>query len=1466
MKFTSRYLAQYSYLRLEVFIMKENKKRNIIDNSSLIATTVTGVLGVATGIPVIQAAAYLPPIVQAFFKKIDVDNKIGINLSDDLKNLILSTCEATKNQLQQKNASIADFFDHACARIEFELMKDFSVENVDVYFKGCIERDARCECMDLTDKDLQDLVNIFMTAFINNLPYYSRLADYLSTLILFNHEQRIRSLEKKEEDENPDSSYELINSNSTDEVRKISKKYFNIIKNRGRFKGYSEVQESKEVITKIADVIFLKNLEGSIEKTLEEIVFPQEMEWKDSISLCGKGGSGKTYQFLRLIEIILDENNNKYHEIIPFYLEINDIKKNQEEPVLYSISMNHGLNVNKLKDILETHASQCIIFADGLNEITDRDTRGCVIDDICNIREKYKTRVVLSSRDDHSQQFNSRNRGSNQKFTAAKVCDLKPSQINKYFEICLKGCNITLLYSDIMPLTQHLLCTAQGLSMYMALFKSRIKKGNYDALEFSSLGKLLQSYCDWILEIDRTDDSENLSFEKYMMKIAYNMVLKGIFQIDERDVIKVLGKKGGRKKLENLKSNNKAIKIFASHGTGNYEFSHQNFRDYYAALRLSNVIKSICENNINDIISKYITNNYMTTNDEILSLCSDFLSSNDIQKVIDCIRKLEVQDYSFALCVLIKLYSFIHSNDISSMNLSGLDLTSVSLSNYKLYSMRDRNSFRSINLYNSVISEDTFLLNALQDASSTICSYECDGKLYVTAFSASNALTYNIEDNIWESYRDMPNKNWVNCCCIIKDCIFKHHQTNVILLGYDDGTISVFNKNYKAMNLYKPQNNECSGIESILCVNKNGRYLIVFCDSIGRVFLINCCSDLSSNCYTIHLLNRFNNEMVESVDNVCANKTRHLKNSKKIIPCSRLTKSDKHIYLCFGSSIYVCDADISPATRFKRLYSFDKDTFVKDIFYASDGLFINKLDEVVYLNISNKSLSEPFAIEKQSLLQYFTKFSWAPDNSAIIGVCIVDNDFSEVSNFYKLSYDKINNKCIGNGISRGMQTMTTYTGAYFMVPRSDQMKLATVSDDRSVQILSPDDENIETIRHNGSYDGVHYIDALSPNEFLAAQYDGSVSYWKRDENENWQCMDSFHIHTDWVWKVKHYINDGHIFFISCSYDGTVKRTCLSSGETEILISDDNHNSFIDFCFDESLNFLLAITDKSIYYWQEKNNTVEKVLIENEKWKDYHIRSVDMMNDEKSPLIAINYTTNNNTARAGVYRWSNGKLICDFTSEAKCTFIRCLKTYVFKKHKLLVIAGNRNNDEYFGFYLYENGKWNFKCSLYECLMPVSPGLPYPPVNDFALYLNSVNEEMNILNFKLFAVHKSSDGENRSYYSIKLTDNGYNMDEGQGFCSSSNYHYSQPMSVCIADNRAFIGMLNGDIYILDNDDPSSMDFGVDYGLKMRKCSDYCIKTHSNLTACIHVKLGKSKFISDIDSKRFRETFSGYFDFDN
>lgn len=488
--------------------MKESTKRNIIDGSILVTTTVGGIFGVVTGIPVIQVAAYLPPIVQAvFLKKLGIENKIDEDLNEDLKKLILSTCKITKKQLQKKSSSIADFFGYACARIESELKKNFSIENIGVFFKECIEQDANCEGVYLSEEDLQDLINIFVNTFIENLPKCSKLADYLLTLAIVNLDQRIQNLEKGNDnstDEARDILRKYINNikncreckgeldaqeneaiiakvaaaiffYSTDEVRKISRKYFNIIKNRGRFKGYSDVQESEEVITEITDSIFMQNIGGSIEKTLEEIVFPEDHKWGDSISLCGKGGSGKTYQILRLIEIILDEKNRIYHGIIPFYLELNDIKNNYEEAVLCSISKEHDLNINELKNILKTHANRCIIFADGLNEITDRNIRSCVINDICNIREKYNTRVVLSSRDDHSRQFNGRNRGANQKFTAAKVCDLKPSQINNYFEICLEDFNITLLYSEIKPLTQRLLCNAQG--YVYGIIQKQNKKG-----------------------------------------------------------------------------------------------------------------------------------------------------------------------------------------------------------------------------------------------------------------------------------------------------------------------------------------------------------------------------------------------------------------------------------------------------------------------------------------------------------------------------------------------------------------------------------------------------------------------------------------------------------------------------------------------------------------------------------------------------------------------------------------------------------------------------------------------------------------------------------------------------------------------------------------------------------------------------------------------------------------------------
>ena len=114
--------------------MGENEKRNA---ESLFITTVLGILGVVTQKTAFQIAAYLPPIAQFYF--VDKFN-LKKELINDLRIHIKKTCDTTKKCLQQKNSSFADFFGYSCARIEHELTKDFSVENLDEFFKKTLRK------------------------------------------------------------------------------------------------------------------------------------------------------------------------------------------------------------------------------------------------------------------------------------------------------------------------------------------------------------------------------------------------------------------------------------------------------------------------------------------------------------------------------------------------------------------------------------------------------------------------------------------------------------------------------------------------------------------------------------------------------------------------------------------------------------------------------------------------------------------------------------------------------------------------------------------------------------------------------------------------------------------------------------------------------------------------------------------------------------------------------------------------------------------------------------------------------------------------------------------------------------------------------------------------------------------------------------------------------------------------------
>lgn len=1229
--------------------------------------------------------------------------------------------------------------------------------------------------------------------------------------------------------------------------RELAGKLFKKTQNRGRFLSYKKTYDDNHIIKEIKDTI----IASGTEVTLEQIVFPpSQPKSKHSVSLCGKGGSGKTHQFVTLIDGILNgfieehgeeiQRIQRHTEIIPLYLELNKVSVCDGNGVLHRLAEDMKISIETLELVLTNAQSNAIIFCDGMNEVTDRALREVIFDSICDIRENYHTRIVLASRDDHSGLFNSRGRGENQEFIKAEVQELSEKQINDYFATL----KLDIRYKQIPSSTRKLLKTAQGLSMYAEM----IQYNPGPTLKFTNLGELLQAYCDWIMKIDRDDQLTDLAFEDTLSMIAYHMVRMGTFMVKT----KVLKTKDLKPFIESsaltlLLKNEKVAQILTVRDNRSLEFTHHNFRDYYAGLFLSRVIKDLTHENFKEHACLYLSNDGITTNEEILSLCADFLNLEDIQDAIDLFKREQIDNYSFNLSVLIKLYSLANRNNIASLNLDTLDLREVSLSTFKLYQ-----GDKCVSLKHTKISEDTFLQDALQTASSTICAYTYDEKNYVTAFSTTNALIYDVGTDSWNCIRNLPNNGWVNCCCVTEI-----NSKLYILLGRKNGIINRFNPVTNEMEAYCDLKSQ-SNVESILRINTdNGKSVFMFSDSSGSAYIYS--EDMDKPVKMHHC----NPEIVDRVKAVC--KKRGLSST------ARLTKSDTHAYLCFGNFIWHCDLPLTGASVFNIYISLHEDVFIKDIHYTDGILFLNKGTEISVIDCNSGTEGLPYIPDAAYGLDHFTKFSPdITDRSVIVGVAAKDNDFSNLANFYRISvaidYEEETYKCTAQSISRGLQKLVTYTAIYFNMPNSPTPRLATVSDDRSVQILTPDDEGIPTIYHKGSYNGVHSIDMISEKELLIAQYDGSVSYWKKN-SKGWHCKDVFPIHSRWVWKVQH-LNGRELSFISCSYDGTVKHTNVITGKTKTLISDPSHKAILDFALtinhEGKLSAVYAITDKTIYRWNNDKEIITGHLPLETDWNEYYFRSIALIGED-CPYIAVNIKQKNESSKSIIVSWSNqSKFHKVIDIESTCKFVRCLKAYTFDKLKMLVVGGNYDDEQYFSFYMQEESSWRYKGSfaMDERIIDghttfITDGRTYQNngtvdftystrygmVNDIIIPGGIVSCNGDEYFFDLLVVYKDN---KMAAYHVNIKPQTTHITNEYHPCDSVE---AQPMCISCINDTITIGLLNGNVVVINNSEyPVSTYF----------------RTYANLITSVAVRLREADFSSDTQKSSFMQNFNGYFNF--
>ena len=1214
-----------------------------------------------------------------------------------------------------------------------------------------------------------------------------------------------------------DNSVNFFDENNSN-IAEVLIKCFESIKNQGRYKSYSN---QKYKISKIKNTFKISTEPES--KSLEEIVFMNGTV--NNVSICGRGGSGKTFQLIHLAEYILSPDNKK-DNVEPLYIPLNQFNtipdgyENLIEKKIYDLLNEYNIDTKKFLSCEGNYFGKTpLLLLDGLNEITDSNSRQEIISDITEIKTNHKNvRIVISSRLDHSFSFIQGDTSS--PFIKAEVNNLNDDQINGY----LRDNNINLNILDLTHEKRELLKTPQGLVMYAELYS------NSPDFTVDSLGSLLKVYISHIGQIDDIDDYNNLS------EIAYTMVQNGVFRIRRDDLNgKII-----------FSDKEKVSSILTSIGKS-YEFTHQNFRDYFAAYWLCIKIQDIADGSnykdmINDIRNVFKNGNIF--NDEILQLTSDLIDVTIVQSVITYIQQHDIGecDFSFAISNLIRIAALkTQEHDISFLDLSGLDLRKVNLNGYLLY-----HKDRKVEFENTKISNSTFTHPGLQGGSAAISYYKNYRSEYLAAFSATNVLIYDIQENIWECYRNMPNMIWTHCYC------------NLLI---DNSLYIVYGGRQLKLQCYIPEKNKSYSLLESELLSENGKNNII-CSivSLNENDLIYFVST-GSIYYLNHDALPYNNNgvtpiLIFKIENFIENMPRH--------KC-RLTKSNEYIYASAANVIYRCNISnliLAIANNdFNNLFEIYKeyaDELIYDICFTDNKLYINLGRKVTCIDILHDNFElAPVGVNKlDDDFKIFRKFS--VEKKGVV-VCGIDSkNFNKCVNMYRFHIDK--RKIVMQPI-HGMQKLSINSSVCYNF--MGRLRIASVSDDRSVQIIAPENEDIDIIMHEGAYYGIHDIAIVSEIEIVSAQYDGSISYWKK-ENDSWICQKVFPIHTDWVWTVKYYSP----YIISCSYDGTVKITNINSNKTEVVLSIDFYDTagqFFDFdvLLDKNENpyKIVAITSNYVYI-KEINCTKQYVKrFEN----DFAARAVQFLSNGKV-IIAVN---NNNICK--MIEWDGLSNFVDlFDAPLTCGFIRRFSFNSIAEHEILVLAGNTHeinvNDwrEYYAFYINENGQWKYIEHEDEFYIQNSDEIDADSVsgtsvNDFSI-LNILSDD-GVHNSILISVTKN----NIFAYRIKFDKESKKIGMARFAIVSID---SQPMCIKYIGNKFFIGFLNGIIreYVLtwkDIDDCKEILLFPNAN-HMISVIDQII-THPKLISNGDVDLTNVTYDEDTNSDEFKNDFKGYFNFE-
>lgn len=1086
---------------------------------------------------------------------------------------------------------------------------------------------------------------------------------------------------------------------------------------QGRMKAFDNEQEKINIpdignsvsraLGKSNNLIKDSNVVGEGESSRLLVSFYESNELIN-ILLIGGGGSGKTFMLLDLAEKL----NDSQIDIIPVYVPLNILNEKvfgeNKNPILNYFINNLDSSCNEqIFQWLKNEKETLVLFLlDGYNEITLSDSKMNIISEIKELNKDYNSvRFIITSRNDISECFST---GGSLPFQCKRVNPLDDKSIKDYLELVLCRNDSNIVWDTITETKFiDILRSPMALAMYRYILdrNKNIKSLNLN-LPYNSPETLGELIGDFVAQIQQTPCLQNEMIARndidqtmlILYYVGYKMVKESRFRVllyDLENYIQEGVTLFSKLSYYNFQAydHQKFFDIERMMGfivyprTENEDcrFYHQNFRDYFYAKFLHQIILFSISQDLDSPIITYFSENIPN---DVLILLGEITQerlfrpngkeqNSENGSLIERALALLYKNFHNTKCAeavknLVNAAKLPRDNNLSTFNFSGLDLSLTTLNMVKLSTLCIDGNLKKANFNQVYLTEETFQSSGHSAAIHTMCQVENN----LLSISAGGIWAYNLDTSSFKILSTYKGSQ------IISSVYSK--ELGCLFTGDNNGTLCIWNYSVDNNNIHinlKNSYNLNSSIQQILLTDDQNICFVSVRD--GGIYRYDTLSDVG-----FVLITKF--EQLERVK------------------CKMVFDYDR-IYCSYGTQIHELLLD--------KNFNVIKDSIWYKTENINDGYIYdmkralwNEDDLELVINIRGITKS---VIELVSESGFITIVCKEHDkNKRIdkfrgfnnIAVSLYDSKFvltsnsqsKSMPNIYEFSKVDTSGNNYNLQVYFGKQIAEVENALYL-----DDNKIITCSVDRSLQIIDTKNELVSEYLP-GHYHGIHTLDVISENEIYLASYSGSISCWKKVRHMyNWKCKKVFQTHDDWIWDLKHYLYYNVLYVAACSYDQSIS---IWNTSNEMLVCKIPMNGRVLSIEFTNNGDLLAITDLGIieiYRIDFINNQFYKLRhADLNKLFNCKCRKLKIINDSVNitTALVLAETVNNNPIVINIKFLGKDKLqITEFTDISglvpDSVFLRAIDVLDCDTNRMYLIAGNYDDVKKSEFALIYDGVKN-----------------------------------------------------------------------------------------------------------------------------------------------------------------------------